>query len=253
MYFLRFCFLISLVLLIGCDISVNDPATGSGSKSSSKKEGVVRKKRSDGTLATEITYQNQKKNGLAKYYYKNGKLRSEVMFKDDVKHGEAKLYYENEELYQVTNYVEGKKDGIQRKYRDDGRLMAEVPYQMDWAGMGLVEYTLKGKPKKQYPKLEVKTTDRTLKDNQYIIRASFSEPLKDVMYYVGDLSPKGFLHDELTRIAPKPGGYLEITYFVPPGTFLMEKLNIIAVGSTILKNPYVAQKSINIAVENKGF
>lgn len=247
--YLLLAFLFSLVT--SCDLLNED--TQSASSASSIKDGVVQKKRQDGTLAAAITYKDEKKNGLAKYYYKDGKLRSEVMFKDDEKHGEAKLYYENGQVYQVTNYAEGKKSGIQRKYRDDGRLMAEVPYQMDWPGLGLVEYTTKGEPKKQYPKLEIKTINRTLKDNKYIIRASFSEPLRKVMYYVGSLSPEGFINDEMTRIAPKPGGYLEITYFIPPGTFLMEKLNIVAVGNTVLKNPYVTQKSVNIAVENKGF
>lgn len=252
MSLIRIVFVFALCIILGCDTPVTDSGANPDSDTS-KKKGVVQQKRKDGTLATEITYQNQKRNGLAKYYYQSGKLRSEVMFKDDVKHGEAKLYYENGQLYQATNYVDGKKDGIQRKYRDDGRLMAEVPYQMDWPGLGLVEYTLKEKPKKQYPRLEVKTIDRTLKKNKYVVQASFSEPMTDIMYYIGDLSSDGFIRPQLTRIAPKSGGRLEISYFVPPGAFLMEKLNIIAVGNTRLKNPYVAQKAINIAVENKGY
>ena len=244
--------LLLLSFLIGsCDSFVTDSSANASASSSS--DGVVRKTRRDGTLAAEITYRNDKKNGLAKYYYKNGKLRSEVMLKDDIKHGEAKLYYENGQLFQVTNYQNGMKDGVQRKYRDDGRLMAEVPYQKDQPGTGLIEYTLKEKPKKKYPKLVVETIDRTLKDSRYIVRASFSEPLRNVEYYVGELSPDGYLHEDLKQIAPHVDGYLEINYYVPPGTFLMEKINIIAVGNTRLKNPYVAQQSVSIAAENKGF
>ena len=246
------CSLLLLLAIVSCEAPVST-SSEEPAPASSLAEGVVQKKRKNGTLAAEITYRNEQKNGLAKYYNKDESLRSEVMFKDDQKHGLAKLYYENGQLFQETNYVKGKKDGVQKKYRDDGRLMAEVPYRMDWSGLALVEYTLDEKPKKKYPKLVVKTMDRTLKDSRYTITASFSQPLRNVMYYVGDLSADGFLHEGLTRIAPKVNGELEINYHVPPGTFLMEKLNIIAVGTTVLKNPYVAQQSVNIAVENKGF
>ena len=249
-----FRFFISLLLLstVACDTPVTHSVADVSKAAPSLPKGVVQKKRKNGTLASEITYRNEQKNGLAKYYYKDGKLRSEVLFKDDKKHGEAKLYYENGQVYQVTNYVAGKKDGIQKQYRDDGRLMAEVPFRMDWTGLGLVEYTLREKRKKRYPTLVVETIDRTVRDNQYIVRASLSEPMRDVTYYVGDLTSDGFLNDQMVRMASKKE-HLEIKYPVPPGTFLMEKLNIVAVGHTVLKNPYVLQKSVNIAVENKGF
>lgn len=243
--------ILALVFMFSCD-SKKETREGNV-KNKVMREGLVQQRHADGTLAAEINYKGQKKNGLAKYYYKNGKLRSEVYFKDDIKHGEASFYYENGQLFQLTNYINGKKDGIQRKYRDDGLLMAEVPYKMDQPGIGLVEYTLKGKVKTNYPKLLVETIDDVIKNSQYIVRAHFSERMSDIMFYVGDLAADKYLHSDLMKIAPKEGGVLELKYFVPPGTFLMEKINIIGVGKTRLKNPLIIQQEVNLAAENRGY
>jgi hypothetical protein len=45
--------------------------------------------------------------------------------------------------------------------------------------------------------------------------------------------------------------YSEIKWTVPPGTFVMEKVRIIGEYKTILGNPVLLEKSVNVAVENR--
>jgi hypothetical protein len=46
-------------------------------------------------------------------------------------------------------------------------------------------------------------------------------------------------------------GVGKLYYMLPPGGFVMEKLNIIAKVKTDLNNYYITQLSYNLAVENR--
>lgn len=242
--------LLLLLLGSGCEQAAS---TGEKQKKEKKQlEGLVKHHRSDGSLASEIQYKNKKKNGLAKGYYKNGKLKSEIEYAEDVQHGIAKMYYQNGNIYRETPYDMGKKDGVQKVYRENGKLLAEIPYKQDQLGVGTVEYTPEGKPKKQLPEIKVVQIDQTLKSNQYIVRISLTEGYKNVDYYIGELTEGKYKNADLMRMVPE-GGVVELKYHLPPGTFLMESVNVVAETTTQMRSPYLLQQKINIAAENKGF
>lgn len=238
------------VLSSGCEQAA--PRTEQQKKEKKQLEGSVKHHRSDGSLASEIQYKDKKKHGLAKAYYKNEKLKSEIMYAEDVQHGIAKMYYENGKLYRETSYKMGKKDGLQKVYRENGKLLAEIPYKQDQLGVGTVEYTPEGKPKKQLPKIKVEHIDQLLKNNHYIVRISLTEGYKNVDYYIGDLTEGKYKNADLMRMVPE-GGIVELKYYLPPGTFLMESINVVAETKTQMRSPYLLQQKINIAAENKGF
>jgi hypothetical protein len=217
-----------------------------------KAEGLVQHRRSDGSLASEITYKDKKRNGYAKGYYEDGSLQGEFNYENDLLHGVAKIYYQNGPVYQETPHTHGKKDGIQKIYRKNGSLLAEVPYKLDELAIGTVEYTEAGKPKKQLPTLEVQQIDKLLQSNQYIVRVSLSEKNKKAMFYMGALTDGKYKNNKLVLV-PAPEGVLELKYTIPPGAFMMETIHIVVETQTKMKTPYLLQTKVNIAAENKGY
>jgi len=218
----------------------------------SRKNGLVTQYRKDGSLKTEIEYKNGKRHGLARSYYENGQLRQEITYENNVKHGEAKTYYQSGQLYQITPYHNGYIHGTREKYRMEGNLMAEVPYYYSSPCQGLMEYLLNGKRKKQYPAIEIEIDDQLSVNNQYIIRFSMSEKMKDVAFYHGTLDENGCMVDEMENIYSPRTGVGEITFNLLPGYAVREEFNIIAKGTTKLGSPYITQRQMSLAVENKG-
>ena len=235
-----------LLLLTGCEQPKKEE------KKKKVLEGLVQHHRSDGSLASEVHYKNKEKHGLAKGFYRDGTIKSEIHYQDDIRQGLAKLYYENGNLYRETNFVQDKKDGIQKIYREDGRLLAEIPYKEGQLGTGTIEYTPKGKPKKQLPEIQVETINNLLRNNQYIVRISLSLGYRNVDYYLGELTEGKFKNSKLVRMMDEQG-VLEIKYTLPPGTYLMETLHLVAETKTQMRSPYLLYKKINIAAENTGF
>lgn len=217
------------------------------------KEGLVVNHRPDGEVLSEVNYKDKKRDGLAKSYHKNGAIHQEINYKDGLKDGLANTYYENGTLFKSTPYKAGKIDGIQKKYRDNGKLMAEIPYKNGQPGKGLKEYLVDGKLKTQYPEINIVPIDKMLKENSFHLKLSLSQNLKKTEFFVGNLDG-GYLPSDLRQLAPRTSkSDFQIDYFVPPGTFIMEKVNIVCKATTILGNPYIIEKSYNVAVENKGF
>lgn len=239
------------MLLLGLFTSCEPPEK---KKQKEKKilEGLVQHRRSDGSLASEIQYENKKKNGVAKGYYKDGTLKSEIYYKEDIREGSAKLYYENGKLYRETPYVQDKKDGVQKVFREDGRLLAKIPYKMNFLGTGTIEYTPKGKPKKQLPEIQVEYINNILKNNQYIVRISLSRGYKNVDYYIGELTEGKYKNNMLMRMKDT-NGILELKYTLPPGAYIMETVQVVAETKTQMRNPYLLYKKVNVAAENTGF
>lgn len=236
-----------LLVFIGCE-----QAKEKEEKEKKKLEGMVEHRRSDGSLASEVQYKDKKKDGLARGYYKNGTLKSEIQYKEDLKEGVARLYYENGKPYRETPYVQDKKDGIQKVYREDGRLLAEIPYKADFLGTGTIEYTPKGKPKKELPEIQVEYINNILKNNQYIVRISLSRGYKNVAYFIGELTEGKYKNNTLMRISDTKG-VLELKYTLPPGAYLMETVHLVAETKTQMQSPYLLYKKINVAAENAGF
>ncbi|UII22000.1 toxin-antitoxin system YwqK family antitoxin [Fulvivirga ligni] len=242
-------YLLSLfVLLMACE-----PTTKKESKSQKRPEnGEMKQYRADGSVKTLITYKNGKKNGVSKNFYENGKVRQQVEYVDNIKHGTAITYYESGKKFQVTPYVDGKITGVREKYRMNGALTTEAPYKEDKPCSGLKEYLKDGALKKKYPKIMVREIDNTLKNNEYIVELYMSDHSDDVMFYMGKLDNGGCIASDAMKLVPQKPGLMQLKYNLPPGAFMMEEMNIIALVKTKLGNIYITTKKFNLAAENRG-
>jgi hypothetical protein len=205
----------------------------------------------DGSLRKEIHYEHGVQKGVSKEYYNDGKVYQEVNYENNLREGVARRYFETGVLSQETPYVKDKIHGIQKKYRRSGELMAEIPYQDDHLCMGLKEYSTDGKPKVQYPRIVITPIDNTLRNDTYILRLSLSDNSKGgVEYFLGDLAKAKYIEDYTEKIIVK-NGVGEIKYPVPPGTFLMQQINVIAKIKTSQGNYYITQRAYNLSIENR--
>jgi antitoxin component YwqK of YwqJK toxin-antitoxin module len=215
------------------------------------KDGVVKQFSKDGKLETEITLKDGKRHGIARNYYRNGKVSLEINYVDNGKDGQSKRFYESGKIYQLTNYKKDKIDGFLKKYRESGQVISEARYENDEPCNGLREYLLNGNLKKKYPIIQITPINRLREEGFYILALKLTERNNSVHYYKGKLSPSGCLHQDLDHIyfneAKKQG---EIKYYLPPGGFLMEEINIIAKVKTSLGNEYITQRSYNLAIDN---
>ncbi|WP_225000244.1 toxin-antitoxin system YwqK family antitoxin [Cesiribacter sp. SM1] len=247
--------LLSLMLLLvlcwGCDQPAKKQATKE--KKVKKLEGLVQHYYDDGSLASEINYKDKKRHGYAKGYFKNGSVQGEFNYEEGELHGITKMYYENGNIFRETPYTHGKKDGVEKLYRQSGQLLAEVPYKNDELGLGTIEYTKEGKPKKQLPQLKVEQIDKLLKNNQYIIRISLSERNGKTRFYFGELQDGKYKGGGGLNWIPDKNGVAELVYNMPPGTFMMETIQIVAETETKMKTPYLISTKVNVAIENKGY
>ncbi len=218
-----------------------------------KREGLIEKRRSDGSLKTSINYRSGKKQGLAISYYSNGKVRQKINYNEGIKHGNAETYYENGHIYQITSYKNGYKHGVRKRFRQNGKLYSEMPYYLDHPTVGLKEYTTSGEQKKKYPEITVEAIDQILTNDSYILRISMSDNSKKVEYYIGELTEDKYIGNDAIRMVSQRPGVLELRYNMPKGTFIMEEPNIIAKVTTKLKNIYITQKTHSVSIENRGY
>jgi hypothetical protein len=201
----------------------------------------------NGAVVSEVTIKYHKMNGLAINYYENGKIQNDINYKNGQKEGRVTWNYESGKLYRETQYVEGEIDGIQKMYYEDGKLMAEVPYVKSELQTGTKEYNSDGKLITNYPEIIFEPVDRTAFDNRFILRVSLSKKQKDTKFFRqveagGKTIPIGLVLKE---------GCAEISWPVPKGTYIMEKVRITAEFDTSLGNPKRIEKTYNLAVENR--
>lgn len=242
----------SLLLFSTCDFTKVKQEKATLKKEEKVTDGVVLSKYPDGTIQTEIPMKNGKKNGRAKTYYSNGKINMEIDYVDGVRHGELRQYYETGILHKITPFVNDKKQGLEKKYHSNGKLSAEVPYHDGNPCEGLKEYLSDGKPKKKYPQIVVTPIDNTLKSGEYSIVITMSDGSKNVEYYRGNLANGGCLPKSISNIfLGNKKGSGEIVYHLPPGSFLMEEVNIIAKVKTKMGNYYITQRKYNVAAETR--
>ncbi len=244
-------FLPTLIIffLLSCDNINNNQVRDSSKKGG--KDGVKKNVGKDGIVKSEVTMKDGKRNGPAKNYYPSGKVSLEMVYKNDKKEGKSKRYYEDGTLFQETDYTEDKINGFRKKYREDGKLMSEARFEMDFPCTGLREFHLNGEEKKNYPKLQIEPVDLLKQSGKYLLKLSLSERARDVKYYVGRLSQKGCLTDKLEFVLRnEQSGSGTIEYYLSPGEFKMEELNIIASFETIFGNTQILQKSFYVSIDN---
>jgi hypothetical protein len=247
-------FFLSLSLIINgsCDQRPKKSKKSSKSSTDSVKTGLVKALFDNGKVRAEIKYKDGKKHGVAKEYFKEGGLFQEISYENGVKNGTAKRYHKNGKPYQSTDYKMGKMHGKQIKYRENGQLASEANYMQDEPCSGLVEYTLEGSKKKKYPSIIIKPIDNLLSHNKYILRIEMSDKAKAVEYYTGNLTKEGCFGESAQKIWGKiVNGSIDVEYNVPPGMFIMERINIIARVKTPQGKYYVTQRAYNVAAENR--
>lgn len=239
----------SVTLLISCD------APKSNEKKSAKAESnhnLTVAKYSDGSVRAEIPLKNGKKHGVAKEYYQSGKIFREINYVDGLKQGLAKRYFENDQLAQETAYKDDKIHGTQKKYRENGKVSSVAEYFEDQPCAGLIEYFTDGKLKDNYPKILIKPEDRIGIDGLYIVHISLSAKASEVEYYIGNLTKEKYISPTAKKIwNTDKNGNAQIEYPVMPGTFIMDKIHLIAKIKTPLGNYYLTERDYNVAAENR--
>lgn len=243
---------ITLTLLAIIFFSCTPPKKKGEKKADNKKTNVVRNHHENGKIRAELVYKDGKRNGLSKSYDRDGKIILELPYVNDKREGLSKKYYAGgKRIAQTTEYKDDKMHGMQIKYRANGNLMSEARYENNFACLGLKEYLLDKTLKKQYPKINITPIDRLDAQGVYTLEISMSEKVKSVKYYSGKLNASGCLEDNLFYILQDQSKKTsQLKYHLPPGGFIMEEVNIIAVVETLLGNTYVTQRIYNLAIDN---
>lgn len=234
--------LVFLIALFSCHSGKED--------SSRKLDGVHKVYYPDGKVYLEITYRDSLVEGTFKQYFKTGIVFEESEYRRGVKHGKSRTYHPNGRLSTETMYDSGRIHGIQKKYRGDGQIAFAAPYYYDRPCVGLKEFYLSGRLVDNYPKIVIRPENRLLLDDLYVLRISLSNKNTRVEFFQGELTDGKYIGDKAERISTDEG-IGSIYYTLPPGAFVMEKLNIIAKVKTDLNNYYITQTSYNLAAENR--
>ena len=237
-------------LLIALGTIVSCSKQSGGEKNTGKLQGLHKYYFPDGQLYLEINYRDSLPHGTFKRYFKKGPLLEQTEYVNGVKHGLSKTFYDNGQLSQETTYDNGRIHGTQIKYRRDGKKAYEAPYYYDNPCVGLKEYFVSGNIVNNYPTIIVKPEDDLLRTNQYVLNIYLSDYSKQVEFYQGELTSNGFIGNS-TRVIHTVNGVGRLYYVLPPGAFVMEKINILAKIKTDLRNYYIAQRQYNLAAENK--
>jgi hypothetical protein len=204
-----------------------------------------------GKVNTEISYKDGEKDGVARIYYINGNVNQEIVYKRGKRDGLAKRFYENGKVYQETQYVDDKMNGYRKKFDQEGRLISEEIYRNDFACRGLKEYNGDGSLRSSYPKLIIQSVDRISQEGKFYLNLTLSDKSKKVKYYKGTLTSDGCISSALEPILLiENKGMGQLIYYMPPGSFKMEEVRVIAVVQTTFGSSYIAQNTYNLSIDN---
>lgn len=82
----------------------------------------------NGTLKSELRYENGMLNGCSVWYLANGKKQIEVTYRNDTMDGPLRRWHENGNLMEETWYKDGVQDSVYREYSLKGIMVAEGYY-----------------------------------------------------------------------------------------------------------------------------
>lgn len=161
MNFTRVCIVLLLIVLASCEhVKVvkqavikkleagKQQSAEENTQKRTKKNGLVKTRRKNGTLLSEINFKDGKMHGISKSYYPDGTTHFIYPYNNGVLEGDLLWYYRNGKLYKTTPYINGKIEGTAKTFNQAGELIGETPYKNNFAGLGLKEYTSKGNLKK---------------------------------------------------------------------------------------------------------
>lgn len=204
----------------------------------------------EGNLLSIVNYENNVRNGtVTNYYVPSGIVSSTFEYVDGVKQGDEIWFYESGKDYRVTPYVDGKMNGIQKYYYESGALMAEVPYKDNQPGKGLKEYEENGTLITDYPSIVITKEDYLATANSVLLKISLSNKTTDVTYYRGTLVDGTYLSEELKAMAAQ-SGVAQISFNLPKGARVDQRIQIIANYKTRFGNPYISNTSYNLQIIN---
>jgi hypothetical protein len=244
-------YLILMVMTISCENSPTKKVLKSG------KNGIVRSyyDQAEKQIKAEVTMKDGKKNGPAIQYYKNGKKALEMNYLGGDRDGLSTRYFENGKVSQQTTFVKDKMHGLQKKFRDSGKFLSEATFFNDQPCKGLKEYYNDGtlKAEKDYPRIVVKPIDRIFQDATYVLKVSLSEKANEVEFFTGSLTEQKCIGNKASKAWSLTGtkGEADLIFTLPPGSLIMEKINIIAKFKTINGNFYIRELPYNLAIENR--
>lgn len=208
---------------------------------------LVKSHYKNGKLKAEILIdKDRKRHGLSKQYYESGELKTEILYNHGVKE-KAAQYYANGNKRMEFLYKDGQKHGKRNKYWTNGKLQSVLEYHEGDPKTGLIEYSEQGKIITNYPKLVVKHIDNLESTGKYTIQVYFSKYMSRGKYYSGKLNNGVFDNRPLPLKKSNNKGI--IIYRPAPGTFVMEKINVIGRYKTPYGNPYLVQRQINVAID----
>lgn len=213
------------------------------------RHGITKNYNKNGKLLSTVNYVDGRKEGKATNYYPTGKIHSTMIYKNNVKNGDAVWYYENGNAYTINPFVNDKLNGIQKKYYKNGKLMAEVPYKDDHPGKGIREYSSEGKLITNYPKIIIEEINRIETENKFILKIYMSNRSKNVKFYLDNLDEGKYLKGYMYEIDTRQGIATKV-YEVPPGYIKFQKINIIANVKTYMGNPFIVERTYNLAIRH---
>ncbi len=213
------------------------------------REGVTKNFNPLGKLVSEIPYSQNMINGTSKNYYEDGNLQSSIDYVNNAKHGKEFWYYESGKLYRESDFKHGKLDGKRTAWYENGNLMYESFFKGGEPGLGLKEYEQNGELSKQ-PYIITEEIDNIKFTGEYIVLFKLSDNSTNVVFFAGDLTDGKYLNNYLSPIKTH-NGKGKTVFNVKPGTILMHTINVVAKKKTSMRNMLVAQKKVNIAVENR--
>lgn len=237
--------------MICCEVN------SSKKESKDSKNGIVRSyyDETKKIIKAEVTMKDGKRNGPAIQYYRTGKKSIEMNYVNGERDGLSTRYFENGTIGQQTTFVKDKMHGVQKRFRENGKLLSEITFFNNQPCKGLKEYFNDGtlKTEKDFPKIVIRPIDRIFSDATYVLKLSLSEKANEVEFYTGTLTDKKYLGDKVSR-AWSPSdtkGEADLIFSLPPGSLLMEQINIIVKFKTINGNYYITELPYNLAIENR--
>ncbi len=216
----------------------------------SLRHGITKNYDRNGNLLSTVTYENNVRNGkVTNYYVPTDNVYSTFEYVDGVKQGDEIWFYESGKEYRVTPYADGKINGIQKYYYESGQLMAEVPYKNGFPGKGLKEYEEDGTLITDYPTIVVTKEDYLASANSVLLKITLSNNTRDVQYYRGTLDEGIYLSEESNDMATQ-AGMTQISFNLPRGARVDQRIYIIANYKTRFGNPYITNTSYNLQAYN---
>ncbi|HKK40839.1 MAG TPA: hypothetical protein VJ963_00425 [Bacteroidales bacterium] len=165
----------------------------------------IKKLMSGRYIVSETTYKNGIEQGLKKTFYMSGKVRMTFWYENGLRQDSSVWYYEEGQVFRVTPYINDTINGTQTQYYRTGEVKAILKYRKGLRVPFLEEYTRDGKLIKNYPELQIKTTDNYNTNGTYHITLSLSNKAQRVKYFRGNYTNGLFDTTRLEKIRTAKG------------------------------------------------